>query len=293
MRLDRIYSLIYGEPWLVPATTHAAFRKMLEGYDVNAPVNPEIFGKHTGIYQRTEQAGAVNGIPATEDGLSFDEVGGVAVIQICGPIGKRLTNFEKVCYGACDVDDVRKALDEASASHDTIILSFDSPGGTVAGIPELASHINNLGKHVIAYTDSLCASAAYWLASQASYVYAAPSASVGSIGVYSYFLDESQAYADAGFKPHLFTTGKFKGMGAPGIALTKDQKAYLQERVESIFAAFKTGVKSTRKQLDEECCDGRVFDGDAALRMGLIDGFADSLADVVAAATTVPTGESK
>ena len=45
----------------------------------------------------------------------------------------------------------------------------------------------------IAYIDDCACSAAYWIASQASEVYANPTASFGSIGVYVVLIDSSAA----------------------------------------------------------------------------------------------------
>lgn len=285
MRLARIHELIYGEPWLVPASTHAAFRTLLDAFAAGAPVPAETFTPNSGFYQRpSDRSAAVNGVPA-KDGLPpFDMVGDVAVIHIEGPIGKRLTSFEKACYGACDVDDVRKALNAAvDGKNAGVVLSFDSPGGTVTGTPELAADIRAAcsKKKIYAYTDTLCASAAYWLASQTMGIFASPSASVGSIGVYSYFLDESASYAAQGLRPHLITTGKYKGMGAPGIPLTDDQRAHLQERVDAIFADFKAGVLDARPQADETVFDGRCFSGKDAIKHGLIDDICGSVGELV------------
>lgn len=285
MRLDRIHSLIYGEPWLVPASTHATFRELFAAFSAGVPIPAETFTPKTGFYQRpSERGAAVNGIPAKEGMPPFDTIGQAAVIHIEGPIGKRLSAFEKSCYGACDVDDVRQALEAAVTSKSAgIVLSFDSPGGTVTGTPELAADICAAceKKPIFAYTDTLCASAAYWLASQTKGIFAAPSASVGSVGVYSYFLDESASYAAQGLRPHLITTGKYKGMGAPGVPLSDEQRAHLQERVDAIFADFKADVLTARPQADETVFDGRCFDGKDAVKHGLIDDICGSVSELV------------
>jgi ClpP class serine protease len=103
-------------------------------------------------------------------------------------------------------------------------LDIDSPGGTVAGTPELAAAVSALDqkKPVYAFSSGLMASAAYWIASQARAIYATPSAQVGSIGVVQAVVDRSAAINAAGIKVEVFSVGKYKAMGAPGTPLTDD-----------------------------------------------------------------------
>jgi ClpP class serine protease len=115
------------------------------------------------------------------------KVGSVGVVPIVGVMGKGLSPIEKA-LGACDVDDVAYAI--AGFCKDkkckSIMLDISSPGGSVAGIPELANVVREASarKNVVAFTDTECASAAYWVGSQANQFICTPSASVGSIGVY-------------------------------------------------------------------------------------------------------------
>ena len=75
------------------------------------------------------------------------------------------------------------ASDDAKA----IVIDVDSPGGSVSGIPEAASRIKALRgiKPIVAVSNYLNASAAYWLTAQADEVVASPSSMTGSIGVFS------------------------------------------------------------------------------------------------------------
>jgi ClpP class serine protease len=82
------------------------------------------------------------------------------------------------------------------------------------------------------------ASAAYWIGVTADAIFAEPSAEIGSIGVYSAFLDESRAFEMEGLKTELFKTGKYKGMGMPGLPLTEDQRALIQAEVDRVNKQF-------------------------------------------------------
>ncbi len=80
------------------------------------------------------------------------------------------------------------------------IIDTDSPGGTVAGSAEAAHAVADLAavKPVIAFVDTLAASAAYWIASQASQIWMTPSGEVGSIGIRAMHADISKMLGDMG-----------------------------------------------------------------------------------------------
>jgi ClpP class serine protease len=161
------------------------------------------------------------------------------------------------------------------------IIYFDSPGGMVQGIAGVAARILKCDKPIYAYTSGQMCSAAYWLGSACDAVFATSDADVGSIGAYCYLLDQSKRYADAGVKPVLVTSGKYKGMGAPGLSFTKDQLALLQERIDDISEKFYVHVEEMRNgAVSREDMQGQTYAGDKALAKGMIDGVMGSLEDV-------------
>jgi signal peptide peptidase SppA len=154
-----------------------------------------------------------------------------------------------------------------------VLLSFDSPGGGVSGVPELAAKLAAVNKTVplVAYADGLCCSAAYWLASQASLIVSGKTAQSGSIGVYQAFLDRSREMELAGRKVELFSTGKFKGMGLTGLPLSDDQRAMLQSRVDQVFGWFKGAVADGRGKVPDEAMQGQSYYGEDARKENLVD----------------------
>ena len=76
------------------------------------------------------------------DEYTFSEAGGVAIIPVHGVIGHKVGAVAKM-LGAVDALDVMAAIELAADDDevDTIILDIDSPGGTVAGVPELAETV--------------------------------------------------------------------------------------------------------------------------------------------------------
>lgn len=110
----------------------------------------------------------------------------VAVLSINGPIFRYANLFSRIS-GATSIEsvalDFREALDNPRVRG--IVLTIDSPGGNVAGISDFAKHVREGSKRkpVVAFIDGMGASAAYWIASAATWVVVSDTAAAGSIGV--------------------------------------------------------------------------------------------------------------
>ncbi len=116
--------------------------------------------------------------------------GGIATIDIKGPL-MNSDSFMLEMFGATGYPEIREALVAAvnDMSVKEIFLDIDSGGGAVSGCGDTADLIRavNSIKPVTAFTDSVMASAAYWLGSSAGEVYSGRAALVGSIGVKATF----------------------------------------------------------------------------------------------------------
>jgi signal peptide peptidase SppA len=214
-------------------------------------------------------------------------VDGVAVIQIRGLINKRWS----YPGWAVNVNDLREAIETATddESVSAILLHIDSPGGSVDGLAELGDVIFACRdrKSIVAQITGMGASAAYYLASQASVIYAQRMDLIGSIGVRMLFYDWSQMFKMAGVEAVPIDTGEYKSTGVMGAVLTENQREYLQTLVDQYFRDFIDSVARGRGLSEEkllESSDGRVFIASDALERGLIDGirnYEDTLAALV------------
>src|SRR5262249_7858847 len=111
----------------------------------------------------------------------------VALIPIHGVIAPRMNLLTEMSGGA-SFDKLTADLHEAvSLQPKAIVLDIDSPGGNVAGAEEFAREVLKARTQVpvIAQSNHLMASAAYWVGSCATEIVASPSSLVGSIGVYT------------------------------------------------------------------------------------------------------------
>lgn len=179
---------------------------------------------------------------------NIDAATRVAQIYVNGIIGKALGSFDMMCGGVC-CDQIVTALDHlAEFSPSSLALHFNSPGGTVTGVAETADAIRAFAVGVApvhAYTDTMCASAAYWLACAADSFAAAQSAVIGSIGVYCALVDSSQYYEKAGIMVRLISSGVFKGQGTWGVPLSQEyidlRKAQCAACADRFFTAVIEG----------------------------------------------------
>ncbi len=203
---------------------------------------------------------------------------GVAVLYLSGPITKRPTSMSYFFGGTSSIL-LRRAVRQATADPDVkaIALIVDSPGGQVNGTADLAADVAAAAekKPVGAYAEDTCCSAAYWVASQADFLYCNLTAACGSIGTLLVIEDTSGAYAKEGVKVNVISTGPYKGAGADGAPVTKAHLADFQREVDEINACFLQGVADGRENLTLEdvaaLATGQVHIGQKAVDLGLCD----------------------
>jgi signal peptide peptidase SppA len=210
-------------------------------------------------------------------GMAFTEEDfQIAVIDIQGTMTKRGSSLS----GAGSSVRLRQAIRQASVDDSIggIVLRIDSPGGTVAGTPDLAAEVRAAAgkKPTWSYIEDLGASAAYWVASQTSKIFANDAtAAIGSIGTFMALYDVSTAAQLQGIKAVVIRSGALKGAGFPGSEITEEQKAVWQDVVDKTQAEFSAGVMTGRKMTAEQVAtlaNGRVWLANDAKDLGLIDG---------------------
>jgi signal peptide peptidase SppA len=168
----------------------------------------------------------------------------------------------------------------------SIILDVDSPGGSVFGLEELTQKIRSAAsnKRIIAVSNSMMASAAYYTGSAATKTYAAPGSQVGSIGTIAVHIDQSEALEAAGLKYTFITAGKYKALGNAASPLDETSKAYYQDQVDQYYDMFLNAVAKNRgvskSVVKSDYGQGKVLSAKDALKVGMIDGIR-TLEDVI------------
>jgi signal peptide peptidase SppA len=232
--------------------------------------------------------------PAQPDGQQ------VAVIRLGGLLMKQVSSMTNGTSTVQARRDIRQAARDSKVS--AILLVVDSPGGTVSGTSDLAADVRAAAQQKPTWTfiEDLCASAAYFVASQTEKVYAnSRSALVGSIGTVLALYDMSRKAAAEGVETVVFATGDHKGTGIPGAAITASQREKIQGMVVQMQRDFDSAVQTGRRLTAEQLQNvrtGQVWPADQAQELGLIDGVKSldsTLAALVATAAKSTTGNRK
>jgi signal peptide peptidase SppA len=206
------------------------------------------------------------------------EASSVAVLPIMGTISHRIGLLRRAS-GGMSVEEFQADFRAAIRNPDikAIVLDIDSPGGSTAGVEELASEIYSARnqKRIIASVNSLSASAAYWLASAAHEIAVTPSGHVGSIGVLGVHMDYSKQAEAKGLTVTVVSAGKYKHEASEFSPLTGEARSYLQSIVDDRYDAFVRAVARGRnvsqKSVRGGFGEGRLVTAREALSIGMVD----------------------
>jgi signal peptide peptidase SppA len=242
-RYPNILRAVYSRPWAILPGTLALIVDILQFRAAGGTLSDEQ------IELRIRAASQDNG-PRDKPRGSRSKGGAVAVIPVYGPISQR-QNLMAANSGGTSVEGLTQDFRDAMADDDVsgIVFDFDSPGGTIDGVSELAAEIRAArggDKPIVAQANGMAASAAMWLASQADELVVTPSGLVGSIGIFTAHEDLSvQAEAD-GVKTTLISAGKFKTEGNPWEPLSEEARAHLQELVDAHYGMMVEDIAQGR-----------------------------------------------
>ena len=197
-----------------------------------------------------------------------------ALIEINGVIGEK----EEV-----NAKDFFESVQRAYESRGTkgIILKINSPGGS----PVQAGMINDeikrqkkLHPHIPVYAvvEDICASGGYYIAVAADEIFVDKASIVGSIGVLMDGFGFTETIKKAGVERRLMTAGSNKAMLDPFSPVNPKQQAFVQDMLNQVHQQFIQVVKDGRgNRLKEspETFSGLFWNGEAAVKLGLADGF--------------------
>lgn len=157
-----------------------------------------------------------------------------------------------------------------------VIVSIDSPGGSVAGGESLRAALIRVAaaKPVVAVMRGTAASAGYMVALPAGRIFARNATLTGSIGVLLQTGEVSGLLDRVGVTAEAITSGPLKDQPSFTRPLTPQGREYLGGLVHDMFEQFVAMVAEARK-IDparvRELADGRAYTGRQALALGLVD----------------------
>ena len=195
-------------------------------------------------------------------GLKMDYIAQVSITDVMYDNAKRDAMMKDILE-----DDRAKAL----------LVQFDSPGGTTVGGEEVYLQLKEISKKkpVVGVMRTLCASACYMASLGTSHVIAREGTITGSIGVLLQSMEISRLADKLGITPITVKSGSMKDVPSLGEPFTEEQRRIVGEVVTDAYDHFVRLIVENRK-MDEETvrqiADGRVYTGNQALKLQLIDG---------------------
>lgn len=298
--LPLIASALYLEPWFLRGDVHVdlsrQFREYLAGNltadkalsDGRVPIS-DVCRLGDRSAANDPVGGKWRNRWTGEEGFYHPQVEvseGIAYLKCEGMIGKHLSNFEMSCFGGIDLAILEKQMANVRDDKNvhTLILDLNTPGGRAQGCEAAALAIREVvdaGKRVVAYADTCCCSAGYFLASAASEFIVHQDAIIGSISTICAGVDDSRAWEMEGLKLKLVATGPLKAVGHPGREWSEDDMNFLRERAQVVDDVFKGFVRKHRG-LDDAAMNGAHWYARAAPE-GLCDGFGRNIEEVIRA----------
>jgi protease-4 len=200
-------------------------------------------------------------------GLDKSEIGfgeKVGVIELQGVIADSKQIIEQI-------KDFRE-----NHSVKSIVLRIDSPGGAVGPSQEIYREIRKTieVKKVIASLGSIAASGGYYIAAAADGIMANPGTITGSIGVILGYTNFEALLEKIGLSPVVIKSGKYKDIASPVRKMTDTERKLLQEFSDNVHTQFIEHVAQGRNlpaTQVREIADGRIFSGEKAETLGLVD----------------------
>ena len=175
-------------------------------------------------------------------------------------------------------DALRQAGDDPGVR--AVVLEVNSPGGGVTASDEMHQSILDFkegsNKPVVVSMGDTAASGGYYIATAADEIVANETTLTGSLGVIFQLNNFTELADKYGYKQVVIKSGEFKDIGSSFRQITPEEREIFQSLVDESYAEF-VDVISTGRDLPKdrvrEIADGRIYSGERAKELGLVDSF--------------------
>ena len=176
---------------------------------------------------------------------------------------------------------LKLAADDADVK--AVILRINTAGGAVTASDIMYREIRRFreetGKPVVALMMDMATSGGYYVSLSADRIVAHPTTVTGSVGVILQVVSLQPALQNIGVTADAITSGANKAAGNPLAPFTPAQRQTLQTLVDDFYQRFRDLVRDRRPDIDPQqfdtITDGRVFSGDQAHALKLVDELGD------------------
>jgi protease IV len=157
-----------------------------------------------------------------------------------------------------------------------LLLRIDSPGGTVGDSQEIYNALTRLQEKVkiVASFGNISASGGVYIGMGAQHIIANPGTITGSIGVIIRGNNLERLLDKIGVSFKTIKSGPYKDILAFDRELTNAEQEILQQLIDTTYQQFIETVARSRNlpiETVRSFADGRIFSGEQALELGVVD----------------------
>ena len=170
-----------------------------------------------------------------------------------------------------------------------VVLRVNSPGGSAYASEQIWREVQLLSKEkpVIVSMGALAASGGYYISCGANKIFAEPTTLTGSIGIFGMIPDATELLTDKlGLSFDVVKTNAHSDFGAMGRPLNESECRLMQAHINQGYELF-TGRVAQGRNISQDSvkavAEGRVWTGEQAMKIGLVDKLGN-LNDAIAAA---------
>ena len=181
---------------------------------------------------------------------------------------------EEGIVGTKVIRDLRKLKDNDDVK--AVVLRVNSPGGSAFASEQIWHAVKELKtkKPVIVSMGDYTASGGYYISCVADTIVAEPTTLTGSIGIFGMIPNAKELSEKIGLTYDVVKTNKFADFGNIMRPFNEDEKTLMQMMITQGYDTFVSRCAEGRnitKEAIEKVAEGRVWTGEAAKKLGLVD----------------------
>ena len=181
---------------------------------------------------------------------------------------------EEGIVGTKVIRDLRKLKDNDDVK--AVVLRVNSPGGSAFASEQIWHAVKELKtkKPVIVSMGDYAASGGYYISCVADTIVAEPTTLTGSIGIFGMIPNAKELSEKIGLTYDVVKTNKFADFGNIMRPFNEDEKTLMQMMITQGYDTFVSRCAEGRnitKEAIEKVAEGRVWTGEAAKKLGLVD----------------------